>query len=287
MAAIIIPAHNEAVLLAATLSAVVAQAAPDDEIVVCANGCSDQTVAVAGSFAPRIVVQTIDRASKTAAINHAERVVKSFPRFYLDADVVPAPQCLARLKQALAEGGLLAVAPTPAMSFGKASRAVRAYYRIWLALPYCQRGMIGAGMYGLSAAGRARFADFPDVIADDGFVRRLFLEHERGRVSEALVTVRAPTTLHWLLKIKTRSRLGNLQLGRLMPQLGGNESKDYAGGLRVLLRRPASWPGFVIYGYVTLCARLIAARLARSRHGYGWERDLSTRVATTERAHAS
>lgn len=41
-----------------------------------------------------------------------------------------------------------------------ASWAVRAYYDIWLSLPYCRSGMIRAGVYALSAAGRARFGDF-------------------------------------------------------------------------------------------------------------------------------
>jgi hypothetical protein len=44
--------------------------------------------------------------------------------------------------------------------------------------------MIGVGSYGLSASGRSRFAEFPDVIADDGFVRLQFRAGERVSVGE-------------------------------------------------------------------------------------------------------
>ena len=54
------------------------------------------------------------------------------------------------------------------------SLAVRAYYRIWLRLPYVREGMIGVGVYALSEEGRRRFGEFPEVIADDGYVRMLF-----------------------------------------------------------------------------------------------------------------
>ena len=41
-------------------------------------------------------------------------------------------------------------------------------------LPYVREGMIGVGVYALSEKGPERFAEFPDVIADDGYVRMLF-----------------------------------------------------------------------------------------------------------------
>lgn len=285
MAAIIIPAHDEAAVIGATLQAVVAQADAADEIVVCANGCSDATAAIAAAFAPRVRVIVTARASKAAALNLAEAAVSSFPRFYLDADITLQPHCLERLKAALARGPWLAVAPTPTMALAGVSWAVAAYYRVWLSLPYCQQGLIGAGLYALSAPGRARFGEFPPLIADDGFVRRLFEEHERCRVATAEVTVRAPSTLRWLLAIKTRSRLGNLQLERQLPSLSNNERKAYGQALLQGLSAPGRWPALAVYLFVCLYARAAASLRARSSRSYRWQRDLSSRSLTEQGAH--
>ena len=98
------------------------------------------------------------------------------------------------------------------------SRAVRAYYRIWKQLPYVREGMIGVGVYALSEEGRRRFADFPEIIADDGYVRMLFSSSERIRVDDAPVRVYAPEGLSDLVRIKTRSRLGRYQLRQRFPR---------------------------------------------------------------------
>ena len=53
--------------------------------------------------------------------------------------------------------------------------------------------MIGVGVYALSEEGRRRFDEFPEVIADDGYVRMLFSGTERIRVDDApSVRVYAP-----------------------------------------------------------------------------------------------
>ena len=68
--------------------------------------------------------------------------------------------------------------------------------------------MIGAGVYALSEAGRARFGDFAAVIADDGYVRALFKEEERGRVADARSAVWAPASLCVADEDQTRSGSG-------------------------------------------------------------------------------
>ncbi|WP_116347783.1 hypothetical protein [Alkalilimnicola ehrlichii] len=163
------------------------------------------------------------------------------------------------------------------MDFSRASWAVRAYYRIWLALPYCRQGMIGAGVYGLSKAGRARFSEFPNLIADDGYIRALFAESERGKVEGAYSVVRAPASLRWLMKIKVRSRLGQKELALKYPNLLTNEQKDYGGGLRQLLGKPLLWPAAVVYLYVAVGSRWRAQKQLKKLDGYQWDRDLSSR----------
>jgi glycosyltransferase involved in cell wall biosynthesis len=275
--AVVIPAHNEAAVIEQTLVALLGQAAPEDEIIVVCNGCSDDTAGVARRFAPRVTVLETDVPSKTNALNLGDRQARSFPRIYLDADVILAEGALGRLVRALESGRWLAVSPDPVMILEEASWPVRAYYDIWLSLPYCRSGMIGAGAYALSKTGRARFGDFPDVIADDGYVRALFTEEERGRVEGARSMVRAPASLAWLLKIKTRSRLGGMELALKFPGLLANEAKDYSGALRGMIANPLNWPKVLVYLYVNLVSRLMATRRLKNLSRYQWEKDLSSR----------
>jgi hypothetical protein len=163
------------------------------------------------------------------------------------------------------------------MRFNEAPWSVRAYYRIWQQLPYVQEGMIGVGIYALSEEGRNRFDEFPAIIADDGYVRRLFRPDERLCVAECRASVTAPSSLWGLIKIKTRSRLGGYELTEKFPELLENEPKDYAGALRQLIRRPALWPSLVVYLGVNLIARFRAKKMHRQRAHGVWERDDSSR----------
>ncbi len=85
--------------------------------------------------------------------------------------------------------------------------------------------MIGTEVYALSEKGRKRFDAFPEIIADDGYVRALFKADERTLVDSCYSLVRAPANLASLLKIKIRSRLGRYELKKKFPELLGNEEK--------------------------------------------------------------
>ncbi len=278
MAAIIIPAHNEASVLGETLRSVLSQVRAGDEVYVVANGCSDGTEEVARGFSPAVTLLATPVASKSHALNIGDQYAVAFPRIYLDADVVLARGALERIEQALARGRWAAASTDPRMDTTRASWAVRAYYGVWLSLPYCRAGMIGAGLYALSEEGRARYAQLPELIADDGYVRALFAEHERGKVEGAHSIVRAPTSLRWLLKIKTRSRMGQLQLARAFPELVRHERKAYGSGLLTVLRNPLRWPAAAVYLYVALLARYLARRRLERAVEHRWERDLSSRA---------
>ncbi len=85
-ASIVIPAHDEGALIASTLRGVLADALPGEfEIVVAANGCTDDTVAQASSVPGVTVVETAI-ASKIAGLNLGDKAATAFPRIYLDAD---------------------------------------------------------------------------------------------------------------------------------------------------------------------------------------------------------
>ena len=278
MTAIIIPAHNEAAVIEQTLKGLLRQVSEGDEVIVVCNGCSDDTAGVARRVASRVTVLETNVPSKTNALNLGDRRARSFPRVYQDADVVLGEGALAEIVRVLESGRWLAVSPDPVMNLDGASWAVRAYYDIWLSLPYCRNGMIGAGAYAMSVAGRARFADFPAVIADDGYVRAMFKEAERSKVEGAHSTVRAPASLAWLVKIKTRSRLGGMELAVKFPGLLSNEVKDYSGALQGMLANPLKWPKVLVYLYVSLVSRILARRRLKDLSGYRWEKDLSSRT---------
>ena len=278
MTAIIIPAHNEAAVISQTLATLLGQVRAEDEVIVVCNGCSDDTAAVAGQFAPRVTVLDTPVPSKTGALNLGDQQARSYPRIYLDADVTLGEGALGKIVQALESGRWLAVSPDPVMNLEGASWAVRAYYDIWLSLPYCRSGMIGAGVYALSEAGRSRFGEFPNLIADDGYVRALFREEERGRVAGAHSVVHAPANLGWLVKIMARSRLGGMELAAKFPELLANEAKDYFGAIRGIIVNPFNWPKVPVYLYVNLLSRALARRRFADMAGYRWEKDLSSRT---------
>ena len=277
MSTIILPAHNESGVIAETLESLLRQIDENDEVIVICNGCTDETETIARSFEPRITVVNTPTPSKVNALNLGDQCARTYPRIYMDADIRLANGTLGVINQTLAVGHYLAVSPDPLMDFGGSSWAVKAYYDIWLAMPFCKNGMIGAGVYALSEEGRKRFDHFPDVIADDGFVRALFKEHERGKVIGAKSIVRAPATLYWLMKIKVRSRMGQIQLANIYPELINNEHKNHSGGILNTLSRPANWPKVIIYLYISVMSRIFARRRLRNISAYKWEKDISSR----------
>ena len=137
---------------------------------------------------------------------------------------------------------------------------------------------MGCGLYALSRAGRERFGAWPRVISDDGFVRAHFAPGEIRRVEEARTVVRAPRRVRELVRIKTRSRLGGLELARRFPEVWQGKRERGEPLRRKVLRLPLrAWPMVPVYVAVQLAARFRAKRMARDLEGYRWERDETSR----------
>lgn len=283
MISVIVPAHNEEAVIERGLRAMTAGAAPGEiQIIVACNGCTDRTAQMARRVNGPIVVLEIEPASKIAALNAGDARASGFPRFYVDADVAIDWRSLRAMAETLERGPALFANPRLKMNFASASWAVRAYYQVWTALPYNRTGgMVGTGVYAVSAAGRARWAAFPTLIADDAFVRFCFAPEERVRVDDAVSTVDAPHTLGSLIRIKTRSRLGLRQLKATLPERSISDRRDSGGLLKTLLGRPQLWAAAPIYLLVNLVTRLRARRQAAAGQ-LVWERDDSARVAPVE-----
>jgi len=277
MPTILIPAHNEGkVITKCLLPLVEGLVRKDYEIIVICNGCDDDTANIVRSIDKKIICLETNSKSKTNAINLGEKQAHYFPRIYLDADVILSLEAVYALCDKLAEG-YLAASPMVKMNLTSCTYVVKSYYEIWLSLPYCKKGMIGAGVYALSEKGRKRFELFPDIIADDEYVRQHFRENERTKLNDYYSLVNAPKSLSGLIKIKTRSRLGGYQLRKKYPDLVNNNKNDYKSVMKQYILKIHAWPKFVIYLFVNIYSRIRAKKLLTSGN-LSWERDDTSRV---------
>ncbi|RCW85069.1 glycosyltransferase [Paracoccus lutimaris] len=258
---ILIPAHDEADYIDACLETILAQDhAGPAEIVLIANGCSDDTADRARAHAPAFAargwvlrVEDLAQGGKIGALNHGDRCASHGIRIYLDADIRMSPHLLSGLVRVLETekpryaGGKLVVAPAR-------SPVSRAYARFWQKLPFVARGVTGAGLFAVNAAGRARWGDFPQVISDDTFVRLQFDENERFLVDAPyewpLVEGFSP-----LVRVRRRQDQGVAEIARLYPELPqrqGQVRPDRRELMRLAARDPI---GFAAYAAVALAVR--------------------------------
>jgi len=267
---VVIPAHNEEAVIGRCLRALLTGADPDElEIVVACNGCTDATADIARSFGPPVRVVETPVASKIAALNLGDAAATGFPRFFVDADVEFDGAGLRAVAEVLREGRLLAAAPGLRIDTSGASWLVRAYYRVLERLPSVSDDLVGRGVYALSAEGRARFGEFPDVIADDHFVRRSFAPSERGVVAGVASTVRVPVTLRGLLQRKVRVFAGNAEIA----EHGSAHREGLSGLLAVLRADPTRMPDVAVYVAVNAVAKGLAWRARRRGSPLSWGRD--------------
>lgn len=278
MFSVIIPAHNEESVIGRCLTALYAEYVGFvSEVIVVCNGCTDNTAAIASSF-PGVQVVELQEASKIAALNAGDAAASLFPRVYLDADITCS---LAQLSQCIAhmQTGHQIAAPQSIMEMRSSSWLVKSYLSTWMQLPYYQSGhMVGSGIYILTEQGRGKFSHWPNVIADDAYVRALFQFEEIYVDKNTHFSIYAPRTVSGLVKIRTRARFGNMQLESIYPEtkvLGENNSKAL---LALLFKRPfrvIDWCIYVVTQMVIInkCkAKLKAADFS------SWERDDSARL---------
>ncbi len=274
MATVIIPAHNEASVIQACLDSIVSQEGVDTIIVAC-NGCHDNTADIVRQHYPDVICLDIDKPSKTNALNEAEKHIDSFPVFYLDADTVISPDTVSIITDYFIQNNVLLAAPTPRINTENSSWLVRQYYKIWINLPYIKDGVIGTCSFIMNEKGRKRFDKFPNIINDDGFVRCCFDSHERENIEGTSIHIKAPKTIFSLIKIKTRARLGNMQLeaSRLCAR---PKQANYSSSMKEKLLSKDFIPT-VVYIFIALIIRLRAKRQFKQIATYVWEKDLTSR----------
>ncbi|SFJ56171.1 glycosyltransferase [Celeribacter neptunius] len=255
---IIIPANNEEGYIGPCLRALAVQdltgLPPQSvEVILAANACKDRTLEEAETERTaleaaglELVVLDIATPGKLNALNTAEAKARGRVLAYLDADVIIEPSMTAALIAALDTdspryaSGHLSVAPAR-------SWVTRRFAKIWQMLPFMTTNVQGAGLFAVNRAGRARWDRFPDIIADDGFVRLMFAPDERVKVD---------AVYHWpmvegfgrLVHVRRRQDAGVRELAEKFPEIMANESKPPMHArdhLRLFLRAPLSYTVYV------------------------------------------
>ncbi|WP_226666428.1 hypothetical protein [Microbulbifer aggregans] len=271
--AVIIPAHNEESIIYRLLQAIYSGVVDGlYSVTVACNGCSDNTVSIVRDSFPLVHCLDIERAGKTCALNEAEATGLGFPRIYVDADVNIGRASLVQLIE-VCDGTSepLVVAPRGLLDTAHSSRLVRAYYRAWKKTRFFSEYGYGAGVYALNRSAREAFTLFPDIISDDGYIRALFAYQNIAVCEQALSEVSTPGNFLDLLRIKTRSKLGKLQLAHLK-----SCSVPIARGTPTFTERPSLWELLVYYA-VNLIAYANALRYQGRYAHYRWHRDESSR----------
>jgi len=78
---VVVPVHNEGPRLARNLQRMLAgDAGRRIDLVVVANGCTDDSADIARAASPRVRVIEIPEASKIAALNAGDAVAEVYPR---------------------------------------------------------------------------------------------------------------------------------------------------------------------------------------------------------------
>jgi len=284
LGSVVIPAYDEAAVIRRSLDALFTGFGPGElDVVVVCNGCTDDTAWRARACGHSVRVIELPAASKPAALRSGDAAARTFPRLYLDGDVL-MPGSAARVVFERLRAGALAARPPIRYETDGASSLVRSYYRARSRVPAVLGSLWGAGVYGLSESGRGRFGVFPDVVADDLWVDRLFAAGEVEVVDSAPVVVTVPRRSRDLLRVLGRTYRGKREPARApdvrdrAPETVGSTLRDLAGAG---LTGPAAALDAATYAAFSAGARLALAlphMSAPSLPGGRWERDESSRA---------
>ena len=275
----IIPAYNEESVIQRTIRSVLGDTGPDVEVIVVANGCQDRTAEMARACGDRVQVIETDVPGKCNAINLGESIASTFPRAYLDGDVLLSAGALPLLFNAI-EGDIHVASASATWDTRSCTMPARLAYRISMKgdFHFGLNAPNGSGTYVLSEKGRSRWKDFPEILNDDGFVGLHFQPHESMVVKEAEVTVFPPRSISALIPARTRSRRGRHQLQQDYPDLCRNMAQTQTVRLASMAAlRPWLWPSAICYGYVKILERISARRMDRPHDPHSWGHDRSTR----------
>lgn len=268
-------------LVADTLSEPSAEAAALDILVV-ANGCTDETAEVAAKH-PHVHVIETPVPNKHRALRLGDEHAAGFPRLYVDADVELTVGDVLSLAGAVSQPGVHAAAPARITPLDGCPWTIRWYYQVWERLPVVQQGLFGRGVIALSQEGHARIAALPELMGDDLAASLSFTPQERSVVEHARVVVYPPRKLGDLLRRRVRSMTVTTQAATQTRLPGSRTSKE---DLKTLLREAPlrNGPRLAWFLIVTAIARSRARRAVKAGDFTTWLRDESSRAAAAATA---
>ncbi|WP_442928861.1 glycosyltransferase family 2 protein [Modestobacter sp. VKM Ac-2980] len=272
----IIPAHNEALVISSCLGTLLAHSHADEfEVIVVANGCDDGTADVVRSLHPSVICLEIAERSKVAAINRGHAAATTHPTIFLDADVQLSAEAARSLVLLLDSVQPRVGAPRLALDLSQCSWVVRTYYEFWRGLPAVNHSYVGSGVYALNSAAAKRVLPMPSVVNDDEFVRRSFTPDETLMTAHSF-TIHPARNLPALIRRGVRTQRGSRQLERVAPRtasrLSSNRTRQY---LTASAKNPKQWPGIVSFLFVGLLVRILSAR--QPDQSWEWGRDATSR----------
>jgi len=266
---IVVPARHEATTLPRCLAALAPQlSACDARLIVVCNGTDAELSAAAVRGFPgmaqdgaRLIVETCETPGKANALNIGDRHTRGGAVMYLDADIILSSNAVAAtLERLTATDAPRLSAPRPDVVVAK-SWLTRQYSTVWASLPGVADDVIGAGCYAVNAAGRGRWATFPDHLPDDSYVRSRFAAHERVVATDATFQITMPEGLD-ILPIVRRWAAGNAVLAATRGDADGVVARvgaSPAQNLRHIAGRPDLWPSVPGFAAVWGLARVTRA----------------------------
>ncbi|MDQ4504347.1 WecB/TagA/CpsF family glycosyltransferase [Sinomonas sp. ASV322] len=312
---IVIPAHNEADVIARTLEGLrPALESGRVEVIVACNACTDRTAEIAARF-PGVRVLELPEPGKARALNAADAVATRWPRVYLDADIEIPPAAVAAILEELGRGRFLAGRPDFRYDTSGCDPLVAAYYRARVRIPSNRAALWGAGCYAMTEEGHRLLGVFPEDAADDFYVDTVFSPGHRILLGGEPVVVRPPRTasslvhtLHRVYRAPASAGAAGSAVGAATSAVGSSPgaatsavgSSPGAGagaasraalrgpagpgtapmrtlaGLAASVRGPLSALDAAVYASFALAGRRQPGR-AHSAHGHLWERDESSR----------
>src|SRR3954467_3123328 len=118
---VVIPAHNEAGVIARTLDSILAnQLDRPLQVIVVANGCTDDTPGVVRGFGERVELIETPVGNKANALNLGDGAARYDLRAYLDADIELSPDTLQKVVDAFKD-------PSVHMATPRARHVYRGY----------------------------------------------------------------------------------------------------------------------------------------------------------------
>jgi glycosyltransferase involved in cell wall biosynthesis len=275
---VIIPAHNEARVIGRLLDRMITHARPGElDVIVVANGCTDDTAEVAAACGPMVRVVTIPVPSKREALMAGDREAHGFPRIYVDADIELGTSDIRALDEALRKPGVLAAGPSRALAMTGRPWPVRWYYDVWTRLPEVRDGLFGRGVIGMSAAGHARIATLPPLLSDDLGWSLMFAASERLVVPDAHAVVHTPRTIADLLRRRIRAATGVTQLEDSEGSPRSTARTRPSDLLAIVRREPRMAPRVIVFLTVAVVARWRSRKATRRGDYTTWHRDESSR----------